>query len=56
MSLRVYEKDTPQYFFYKEMHENQTLEFVKKKKEQYFSYYLINLLFYKYYFIYYYII
>ena len=38
MSLRVYEKDTPQYFFYKEMHENQTLEFVKKKKEQYFSF------------------
>ena len=37
MSLRIYEKDTPQYFCYKEMHENQTLEFVKKKKEQYSS-------------------
>ena len=37
MSFRVYEINTPQYFFYKEMHENQTLEFVKKKKKQYSS-------------------
>lgn len=35
MSLRVYEKYSPQYFFYKEQHENQTLDYVKKKKEQY---------------------
>ena len=33
--LRNYEKDTPQFFLYKEMHENQDLEYVLKKKEQY---------------------
>ena len=33
--LRNYEKDTPQYFLYKEMHENQTIGFVEQKKKEY---------------------
>jgi len=33
--LRIYEKDTPQYHLYREMHINQTLDFVKAKKEEY---------------------
>ena len=34
-NLRTYKKDTPQYFLYKEMHENQTIGFVKQKKKEY---------------------
>ena len=34
-NLRVYKKDTPQYFFYKEMHKNQTLENVLQTKKKY---------------------
>ena len=34
-NLRNYEKDTPQYLFYKTMHENQNLDFVKKQYEKY---------------------
>ena len=33
--FRNYEKDTPQYFLYKEQHEKQTIDFVKQKKEEY---------------------
>ncbi len=33
--LRIYEKDTPQYNFYKEMHEKQTLEHVLNMKKLY---------------------
>ena len=35
MELRKYEENTPQYFLYKEMHENQNLDYVVKKKQQY---------------------
>ena len=35
--LRIYEKDTPQYVLYKEMHENQNLDYVINKKKQYSS-------------------
>ena len=38
MELRKYEKNTPQFFLYKEMHENQTLEYVLSKKKQYKSF------------------
>ena len=38
MELRKYEKNTPQFFLYKEMHENQTLEYVLTKKKQYNSF------------------
>ena len=34
-SLRVYEKDTPQYHLYRDMHINQTLEKVNSLKEKY---------------------
>ncbi len=34
-NLRTYEKDTPQYFLYKEMHEKQTLDLVKEKRNNY---------------------
>lgn len=30
--LRIYKEDTPQYFFYKEQHEKQTLDFVNTKQ------------------------
>jgi hypothetical protein len=30
--LRVYKENTPQYFFYKEQHEKQTLNFVNTKQ------------------------
>jgi len=33
--LRNYEINTPQYFLYKEMHENQTLDYVLNKKKEY---------------------
>ena len=33
--LRKYEKDTPQYYFYKKMHETQTLEYVKMMRKKY---------------------
>ena len=33
--LRNYEEGTSQYFLYKEMHENQTIELVKEKKRKY---------------------
>lgn len=33
--LRVYKNDTPQYDLYKQMHENQTLNYVMKKRLQY---------------------
>ena len=33
--LRTYEENTPQYFLYKEMHEKQTINFVRDKKEEY---------------------
>lgn len=33
--LRTYEENTPQYFLYKEMHEKQTINFVRDKKEDY---------------------
>tara|TARA_B100001094_G_scaffold317971_1_gene360996 strand:- start:751 stop:1518 length:768 start_codon:yes stop_codon:yes gene_type:complete len=33
--LRKYEIDTPQYYFYKEMHEKQTLDYVLQKKKEY---------------------
>lgn len=33
--LRVYKNNTPQYELYKQMHENQTLDYVMKKKMQY---------------------
>ena len=35
MELRKYNEDTPQYNFYKEMHKNQTLEFVENQREKY---------------------
>ena len=34
-TLRTYHDDTPQYNLYKEMHTNQTLDFVKAKYKQY---------------------
>ena len=34
-SLRIYKEDTPQYYLYRDMHRNQTLEYVVKKKQQY---------------------
>lgn len=34
-TLRQYNENTPQYFFYKEMHQKQSLDFVIKKKKQY---------------------
>lgn len=33
--LRTYKEYTPQYYLYKEMHEKQSLDFVKQKKEEY---------------------
>ena len=33
--LRMYEEDTPQYHLYKEMHENQTYDFVVSKRKEY---------------------
>ena len=33
--LRNYEKDTSQYFLYKDMHKNQNLDYVLKKKDEY---------------------
>ena len=33
--LRKYEINTPQYYLYKDMHKNQTLNFVRKKKKKY---------------------
>ena len=36
-NLRNYEINTPQYFFYKEMHKNQTLDYVLMMKEKYFK-------------------
>jgi inositol oxygenase len=33
--LRTYHVDTPQYYLYRDMHRNQTLDFVLKKKEKY---------------------
>ena len=33
--LRKYELNTPQYFLYKQMHENQDLEYVLKIKQKY---------------------
>ena len=35
VGLRVYEKFSPQYYLYEEMHKHQTLEYVKLKREQY---------------------
>ena len=35
LTLRNYELNTPQYFFYKEQHEEQDLNFVKNMKEKY---------------------
>ena len=35
MELRKYNEDTPQYNFYKEMHKNQTLEFVENQRVKY---------------------
>lgn len=34
-TLRVYDKNTPQFYFYQTMHENQCYSFVKSKLEQY---------------------
>ena len=34
-NLRNYEINTPQYFFYKEMHKNQTLDYVIMMKDKY---------------------
>ena len=34
-SLRIYNKDTPEYLFYKELHEKQDLNFVKMMREKY---------------------
>ena len=34
-TLRLYEKDTPQYHLYRDMHINQTLEYVKQKYKEY---------------------
>lgn len=36
-SLRVYESDTPQHILYRDMHRNQTLDYVLDKKEKYSS-------------------
>ena len=35
VGLRVYEKFSPQYYLYQEMHKHQTLEYVKLKRKQY---------------------
>ena len=35
VGLRVYEKFSPQYYLYEEMHKHQTLEYVKLKRKQY---------------------
>ena len=35
--LRIYEKDTPQFYLYQDMHSNQTLDYVKDKKQKYSS-------------------
>lgn len=37
-NLRVYEPDTPQYWFYKEQHAKQTYEYVVGKIREYSSY------------------
>ena len=34
-TLRNYNDDTPQYHFYKKMHENQSLDYVLKMKDKY---------------------
>jgi len=34
-NLRIYKENTPQYYLYRDMHINQTLDYVIKKKEQY---------------------
>ena len=33
--LRTYNINTPQYYFYKEMHKNQSIDYVKEKQKQY---------------------